>query len=265
MFFVVIMHVSGQQPRTHAFSTARATLNCYLLLVTCCWPPAAVDDAVQLKEVQPEDLVPKNAKLQRIAHCISEVADSGRLPPSFTAAPSGREQQVRWVLPCVTKPLAHFGWLVFKQVFKLCGGAFNQLAAMLLQVMQRIAQFKEAWGQQRQQQRGVPALDPPLVLKNECGVDKIVCTTLRPTCLPHVELHDIDGVVEVGEMLRGTFICAKPEKGHTACRAQQWQSCSPPDSHVGHGEFAWPQGAAGVCSLETAVYGALPAVYVGVF
>lgn len=38
---------------------------------------------MQDKAVRPEDLVPRNAKLDRIQHCIQDVAP--RLPPSFTS------------------------------------------------------------------------------------------------------------------------------------------------------------------------------------
>lgn len=67
-------------------------------------------------------------------------------------------------------------------------------------MLQRTAQFTEAWLQAQTQraQRGPPVPELPLVLKNECGVDKVVCTMLRPTCLPHVELHDLPGIVQVG-------------------------------------------------------------------
>jgi hypothetical protein len=41
-------------------------------------------------------------------------------------------------------------------------------------------------------------LVPCLALPNECGTLKGVCTTLRPTALPHVnELHDLDAIAQV--------------------------------------------------------------------
>lgn len=38
----------------------------------------------------------------------------------------------------------------------------------------------------------------PLFLtpKNEAGVRKLVCTTLRPTLLPHTDLYDLAGIVQ---------------------------------------------------------------------
>ncbi len=38
----------------------------------------------------------------------------------------------------------------------------------------------------------------PLFLtpKNEAGVRKLVCTTLRPTLLPHTDLYDLPGIVQ---------------------------------------------------------------------
>lgn len=78
------------------------------------------------------------------------------------------------------------------------------------QVLQRIAQFREAWAQRQaveeqgegegrlQPKSSGRLLEPPLALKNECGVDKAVCTTLRPTRLPHTDLHDLEGAVQVG-------------------------------------------------------------------
>ena len=67
------------------------------------------------------------------------------------------------------------------------------------QALQRIAQFTESWRAAQQAQPGrQPPLLEPLALPNECGVLKPVCTTLRPTCLPHVELHDLGGITQVG-------------------------------------------------------------------
>jgi hypothetical protein len=41
-------------------------------------------------------------------------------------------------------------------------------------------------------------LAPCLALPNECGTLKAVCTTLRPTALPHVnELHDLEAIAQV--------------------------------------------------------------------
>ena len=50
---------------------------------------------LQEKEAHPEDLIPKNPKLDRILHCFLALADAGakKLPPSFTSH-SNREQQV---------------------------------------------------------------------------------------------------------------------------------------------------------------------------
>ena len=38
----------------------------------------------------------------------------------------------------------------------------------------------------------------PLFLtpKNEAGVRKLACTTLRPTLLPHTDLYDLPGIVQ---------------------------------------------------------------------
>ena len=38
----------------------------------------------------------------------------------------------------------------------------------------------------------------PLFLtpKNEAGVRKLVCTTLRPTLLPHTDLYDLPGIAQ---------------------------------------------------------------------
>lgn len=139
--------------------------------------------------MRPEDLIPKNAKLERIVHCMEEAAG---LPPGFTSNTS-RE----------------------------------------LQILQRAAEFRAAWTQRLEGQQGLSQssgrvggegtvadsaaaaaagtaglLEPPLVLKNECGVDKLVCTTLRPTCLPHVELHDMEGVVQVGHTGTNSACCS---------------------------------------------------------
>lgn len=98
-------------------------------------------------------------------------------------------------------------------------------------MLQRIAQFREAWAQRQvveeQGEAGVRPppkssgrlLEPPLALKNECGMDKAVCTTLRPTRLSHTELHDLEGAVQVG-------LCVAQGLQHsTAMPGQQERLC----------------------------------------
>lgn len=50
-------------------------------------------------------------------------------------------------------------------------------------------------------------LVPAVSLLNECGAERVVCTTLRPARLPHVELYDLEGVAQVGRRREGLTGC----------------------------------------------------------
>lgn len=45
----------------------------------------------------------------------------------------------------------------------------------------------------------VGRLSPPVTLLNECGVQKVVCTTVRPTLMPHTDLQDLPDIARVWE------------------------------------------------------------------
>ena len=90
----------------------------------------------------------------------------------------------------------------------------------MLQVIQHIAEFVDRW----KQQHPVP-FEPPLVLKNEWGKEKIVCSTLRPTSLPQTELHDLGGIVQARPQLcalvQSLLIC-----GATDCLSRSAAHCN---------------------------------------
>ena len=45
---------------------------------------------------------------------------------------------------------------------------------------------------------GLPTrrLLPAVTMLNEFGAEKVVSTTLRPASLPHIELHDLEGIAQ---------------------------------------------------------------------
>lgn len=72
--------------------------------------------------------------------------------------------------------------------------AFCSHTAREQQVLAAAAAFRQRWAASVNAGR----LAPPVTLLNECGVEKAVCTTVRPTLLPHVELQDIAAIAQVG-------------------------------------------------------------------
>jgi hypothetical protein len=77
---------------------------------------------------------------------------------------------------------------------------FSSHTAREKQVLAAAAAFKERWvaGAATAAASGVPTrrLLPAVTMLNECGVEKVVCTTLRPASLPHVELYDLEGIAQ---------------------------------------------------------------------
>lgn len=63
-------------------------------------------------------------------------------------------------------------------------------------------------------------LPPCVSLMNECGVPKTVCTTLRPTQLPHIDLQDLDTITQVSpdSFNPQTACCLHPECNGLLCR-----------------------------------------------
>lgn len=80
--------------------------------------------------------------------------------------------------------------------------AFSTQTAREKQLLAAAAAFRERWaaGAAAAAAGGVPTrrLLPALTMLNECGTEKVVCTTLRPASLPHVELYDLEGIAQVG-------------------------------------------------------------------
>lgn len=69
------------------------------------------------------------------------------------------------------------------------------------QLLAAAAAFKQRWvaGAVAAAEAGTPlgSLLPAVTALNECGAEKCVCTTLRPAHLPHIELHDLEGIAKV--------------------------------------------------------------------
>jgi len=101
-------------------------------------------NTLKAKELDEEELKPKNAKRLRVQHTINMAA---KMPRSFTSYSAAEEKVVAYV-----------------------------------QDFQRT--FEELYPYRRSLY---------LMPKNECGVHKFVCTTIRPTQLNYTELYDLDG------------------------------------------------------------------------
>lgn len=76
------------------------------------------------------------------------------------------------------------------------------------QLLAAAAAFRQRW---LAEPAAAGRLPPCLVLPNECGVDKVVCATLRPTRLPHTELRDLDAICQAGvgqgDVVAGVLVC----------------------------------------------------------
>ena len=67
--------------------------------------------------------------------------------------------------------------------------AFTAHTPQELRTLTAAAAFAARWGAEHPWRAA-----PWLAAGNECRVEKLVCTTLRRTALPHPELHDLAGV-----------------------------------------------------------------------
>ena len=69
--------------------------------------------------------------------------------------------------------------------------AFTANSPLEQRLLEHAAAYREAWAGAH------PGQLPPCVsLLNEAGCQKAVCTTLRPTLLPHTQLYDLAGVAQ---------------------------------------------------------------------
>jgi hypothetical protein len=72
---------------------------------------------------------------------------------------------------------------------------FREHAPRERQLLAAAASFVQRWAAEP---ASLGRLPPCVVLPNECGAPKVVCTTLRPTRLPHTDLHDLHAIAQVG-------------------------------------------------------------------
>lgn len=72
--------------------------------------------------------------------------------------------------------------------------AFSSHSPREQQVLAAAAGFRQRWAAGS----GAGRLAPPVSLLNECGLEKVVCTTVRPASLPHTDLHDLADIAQVG-------------------------------------------------------------------
>lgn len=79
--------------------------------------------------------------------------------------------------------------------------AFSSHTAREKELLAAAAAFRERWVASAAAAAAAGMrtrrLLPAVTMLNECGAEKVVCTTLRPASLPHVELYDLEGIAQV--------------------------------------------------------------------
>lgn len=99
------------------------------------------------------------------------------------------------------------------------------------QVLAAATAFKERWvasASAAAAARGVPTcrLLPAVTMLNEFGAEKLVCTTLRPSSLPYVELYDLEGIAQAScgwERLCLAGVGIVPDAGQRGMQAGRCQ------------------------------------------
>lgn len=77
--------------------------------------------------------------------------------------------------------------------------AFGSHSARERQLLAAAAAFKQRWvAQASAAGQACSRLAPMVTMLNEAGTEKVVCTSLRPACLPHSQLYDLRGIAQVG-------------------------------------------------------------------
>lgn len=141
--------------------------------------------------------------LRRAGRHGRQIPNAAQLPTAawlpLHCMPQGRAPRAEGLLACGNPKLERVRHATLS-ASKL-PPAFSTHTPREKQLLAAAAAFQEWWvaAAAAAAAAGVPThrLLPAVTLRNECGAEKVVCTTLRPTSLPHAELYDLEGVAQV--------------------------------------------------------------------
>lgn len=92
-------------------------------------------------------------------------------------------------------------------------------------------------------------LMPAVSLLNECEAEKMVCNTLRPAALPHLELYDLEGVAQVRDISLqawgdwrglGSFLLKRVQPSSSTPAASIWPAETTTPLPTPHPPSSWP-------------------------